>query len=97
MESLAVSLLLSLPDMALKRPVSTPNRKRNNNVMKCTHCEGELKQIKVSYTANRNGYHLILDEVPAWSCQRCGRPSFDETTMSSVQGFYENLTNTCRN
>jgi YgiT-type zinc finger domain-containing protein len=33
--------------------------------MNCIYCQGVLEQKQVSYTVNRKGYHLILDDVPA--------------------------------
>ena len=53
--------------------------------MKCLHCEGALEQTQISYTANRKGYHLIIDDVPAWVCQQCGEPMFDEATVDAIQ------------
>lgn len=40
---------------------------------------------KVSYTATRQGYHLIIDDVPAWACEQCGEPLFDERTVDAIQ------------
>jgi YgiT-type zinc finger domain-containing protein len=39
----------------------------------------------VSYAANRKGYHLILHDVPAWVCEQCGEPLFDEQTVDAIQ------------
>jgi len=51
--------------------------------MECLYCKGTLVRKKVSYTANRNGYHLIAD-VPAWVCEQCGEPLFDEETADTI-------------
>lgn len=59
--------------------------------MKCLHCDGTLKQTKISYTANRKGYHLIIDDVPAWVCQQCGEPMFDEATVDAIQEILAEL------
>jgi len=40
---------------------------------------------KVSYTATRKGYHLIIDDVPAWVCEQRGEPLFDDETVDTVQ------------
>jgi YgiT-type zinc finger domain-containing protein len=53
--------------------------------MKCLYCQGELVQKKVSYTATRRGYHLIIDDVPAWVCDQCGEVLFDEETVRAIQ------------
>lgn len=55
--------------------------------MKCLYCQGELEQKKISYNANRNGYHLIIDDVPAWVCVQCGEPLFDEPTVEALQAM----------
>lgn len=39
----------------------------------------------VSYTVTRKGYHLIIDDVPAWVCEQCGEPLFDEATVDTIQ------------
>jgi YgiT-type zinc finger domain-containing protein len=59
--------------------------------MKCLHCAGTLEQTKISYTANRKGYHLIIDDVPAWVCQQCGEPMFDEATVDAIQEILAEL------
>ena len=53
--------------------------------MKCLHCNGTLMRKRVSYAATRKGYHLIIDDVPAWVCEQCGEPLFDEKTVDTIQ------------
>lgn len=53
--------------------------------MKCLYCKGTLVRKKASYTATRKGYHLIIDDVPAWVCEQCGEPLFDEETVDTIQ------------
>jgi len=53
--------------------------------MKCLYCQGTLVRQQISYTANRQGYHLIINDVPAWVCQQCGEPMFDEATVDLIQ------------
>ena len=53
--------------------------------MECLYCKGVLVRKKVSYTATRRGYHLIIDDVPAWACEQCGEPLFDEGTADAIQ------------
>jgi YgiT-type zinc finger domain-containing protein len=53
--------------------------------MECLYCNGTLMRKKVSYTATRKGYHLIIDDVPAWVCEQCGEPLFDEKTVDTIQ------------
>lgn len=53
--------------------------------MECLYCKGVLVRKSISYTANRERYHLIVDEVPAWVCDQCGEPLFDEATVDAIQ------------
>lgn len=46
---------------------------------------------KVSYTATRQGYHLIIDDVLAWVCEQCGEPLFDEETIDTIQGMLREI------
>jgi YgiT-type zinc finger domain-containing protein len=55
--------------------------------MQCLYCKGTLVRKKVSYTASRNGYHMIIDDVPAWVCEQCGEPLFEEQAVEAVQGI----------
>jgi len=59
--------------------------------MECLYCKGELTRPKVSYTANRNGYHLIIDDVPAWVCRQCGEPLFDEEITEAIQAMLREM------
>ena len=42
------------------------------------------------YTASRKGYHLILD-LPAWVCEQCGEPLFDETMVDTIQDILSSV------
>jgi YgiT-type zinc finger domain-containing protein len=55
--------------------------------MECIHCHGTLKRGRTSYVVNRKGYHLIIDNVPAWICEQCGEALFDEETVESIQAM----------
>lgn len=37
------------------------------------------------YTPNRKGYHLIIDDLPAWVCAQCDEPLFDESIVDLIQ------------
>ena len=53
--------------------------------MECLYCRGVLVRKRISYATTRKGYHLIIDEVPAWVCEQCGEPLFDEETVDTIQ------------
>ncbi|MEK7276800.1 MAG: YgiT-type zinc finger protein [Chloroflexota bacterium] len=61
--------------------------------MKCFHCQGELKQSRAAYSINRHGYHIIIDDVPAWVCSQCGEPLFDEKQVNAIQSLIRQLDN----
>lgn len=53
--------------------------------MECLYCKGTLVRGKVPFTIHREGYHFVLDEAPAWVCDQCGEPMFDEKDMDAIQ------------
>jgi len=59
--------------------------------MECLHCQGNLRPGTASYVVNRNGYHLIIDDVPALICEQCGEPLFTEEAVSLVQNMIRSL------
>ena len=59
--------------------------------MKCIQCNGELRRGLTPFHIDRNGYHLILDEMPAWICEQCGEVYFDEPDVNTVQDAIEAL------
>jgi len=34
---------------------------------------------------------LIIDDVPAWVCEQCGEPLFDEETVDTIQGMLREI------
>lgn len=59
--------------------------------MECLSCRGTLRLGRTSYTVNRKGYHLILDDVPAWICDQCGEPLFDEDAVRVIQAMIREI------
>ena len=59
--------------------------------MECLHCRGTLKVGQASYAVNRKGYHLIIDDVPAFICEQCGEPLFTEEAVRLVQQMIRTL------
>jgi YgiT-type zinc finger domain-containing protein len=53
--------------------------------MECSHCKSDLEPGRTTYSANRHGYHLRLDDIPAWICQQCGEPVFEERVVAAIQ------------
>jgi YgiT-type zinc finger domain-containing protein len=55
--------------------------------MECPNCNGILEEGKASYVVTRHGYHLIIDDVPAFICAQCGEPLFTEEAVRLVQNM----------
>jgi len=59
--------------------------------MNCPHCQGPLRPGKTSYGINRDGYHLIIDDVPALICEQCHKRLFTEDAVRLVQQMIRGL------
>ena len=59
--------------------------------MKCMHCQGTMKRGIVPFHIDRKGYHLTLDEIPAWVCVQCGESYFEENEVNSVQKIIQSI------
>jgi len=59
--------------------------------MNCPHCQGQLRPSNTSYTINRIGYHLIIDDVPALVCEQCQEPLFTEDAVLLSQQMIRGL------
>ncbi len=53
--------------------------------MKCLYCQSELKRGKATFTDSRNGYVIVLQDIPAWVCTQCGEPLFDPGAVAGIQ------------
>ena len=54
--------------------------------MECIHCRGAMRRATAPFYVDRNGYHLALDDIPAWVCSQCGEPYFEEREVDAIQG-----------
>ena len=59
--------------------------------MNCIHCHGQMKRSKAPFHADRNGYHLVFDTVPAWVCDQCGEAYFEEREVGAIQSAIKRL------
>ena len=53
--------------------------------MECLYCQGKLKKGTTTYTLNRHGYHLVIDELAAYVCSQCGEVLLDESALENIQ------------
>jgi len=37
------------------------------------------------FSADRNGYHISWESVPAWVCTQCGEALFEENEINHIQ------------
>jgi len=59
--------------------------------MKCMYCQGTMEKGVAPFHIDRKGYHLTIDNVPAWVCGQCGESYFDEHEVGSVQEILKTL------
>ncbi len=62
--------------------------------MKCLYCQGEMERGTAPFHADRKGYHLMLDAVPAWVCSQCGEVYFEEAEVDAIQDVMRSLDET---
>ena len=53
--------------------------------MKCMHCHAKMARKTAPFHVDREGYHLVLDAVPAWVCPQCGEIYFEENEVDTIQ------------
>jgi YgiT-type zinc finger domain-containing protein len=53
--------------------------------MECFHCKGKMVKGNAPFSADRNGYHISWESVPAWVCTQCGEALFEENEVSHIQ------------
>ena len=53
--------------------------------MECIHCQGTMEWKTAPFHVDRKGYHLVLDQVPAWVCTQCGEAYFEEREVDKIQ------------
>ena len=60
-------------------------------MMSCVHCGGRLRRGTAPFHADRAGYHVHWDAVPAWVCSQCGEPAFDSKAVDAIQAALSSL------
>ena len=50
-----------------------------------------MQRSKAPFHVDRNGYHLVLDTVPAWVCDQCGEAYFEEREVNAIQAAIKGL------
>jgi len=52
--------------------------------MKCLSCNGDMERKLSTYTINQKGFHLFLQEIPAYVCSQCGEKGYDEEEVENA-------------
>jgi len=50
-----------------------------------------MKKAAIPFHADRKGCHLMLDAVPAWVCEQCGQPCFEEKEVDAIQDLVASI------
>ncbi len=54
-------------------------------MMKCLYCKREMVKGKAPFHADRKGYHVFWEGIPAWVCPQCGEAFFEEEAVEEIQ------------
>ena len=64
-------------------------------VMRCIHCQGRMKWGKAPIHIDRDGCHVTIDNVPAWICEQCDAPLFEEREVEPIQDIVRTVNGKC--
>ena len=59
--------------------------------MECFYCKGKMVRSHAPFSADRNGYHISWESIPAWVCSQCGEALFEENEVSHIQKALEQV------
>jgi len=59
--------------------------------MKCIHCQGPLKRGATPLHVDRYECHVVVDKAPAWVCEQCGEPYFDEKAVEQIEELVRSI------
>ena len=59
--------------------------------MKCFKCKSELKMKKVNYMVDLEETIIIIKQVPAKVCTKCGEQYFDDETSENIERIVDKL------
>ena len=59
--------------------------------MECYFCKGKMKRGRTTYTVNKKGYHLLIDDAPALICTRCEEAYFEGEGIDAIQDVIKSL------
>ena len=53
--------------------------------MECLYCKGKMVKGSAPFSADRNGYHISWESIPAWVCSQCGEVLFEDNEVNHIQ------------
>lgn len=59
--------------------------------MECFYCKGKMEKGVAPFSADKNGYHISWDSIPAWVCTQCGEPLFEENEVKHIQSALQKV------
>lgn len=59
--------------------------------MKCLSCKSDMKPGTTTFTVNRHGYHLVIDDLEAHVCPQCGETLLGEAAVEAIQQMASDL------
>ncbi|NJN74529.1 MAG: YgiT-type zinc finger protein [Limnothrix sp. RL_2_0] len=59
--------------------------------MECLHCKAQMRLDSTSFSVDRKGYHITLNEVPAWVCDQCGESLLETSEVEKIQAMLSTL------
>ncbi len=59
--------------------------------MECFHCKGKMIKGKSPFSADRKGYHISWESIPAWVCTQCGEALFEENEVNYIQNALQQI------
>ena len=59
--------------------------------MECFYCKGAMIKSNAPFSADRKGYHISWESIPAWVCTQCGEALFEENEINLIQKALQNI------
>ena len=59
--------------------------------MECFICKGELEEKKVNYVVDLDSTIIIVIDVPAKVCKKCGEKFYDDSTAKNIEKIVNQL------
>ena len=59
--------------------------------MECFMCKGDLEEKKVNYVVDLENTIIIIKDVPAKVCKKCGEKFYDDSTAKNIEKIVNKL------